>query len=145
MQTWYNIQSRIFNSLCNLSASNISCVWFILSIISFILDSIKSQIRISDFSYFLEPDLLIQFFSQDLFCKYFRLFLNYAISFLTNMVTDGIIMFDCMMVRLQSIVPPVDRARWGWLKIRLMYTLHYLVLLCNERTHFSAILAINAS
>jgi hypothetical protein len=25
-------------------------------------------------------------------------------------VTDGIIMFDCMMVRLQPIIPPVDRA-----------------------------------
>lgn len=49
LETWYKIKFKILNSPCNLSDSIIEWVWFIVSMIFCILDSIWLQIWLSWF------------------------------------------------------------------------------------------------
>jgi len=58
IQTWYNIQSRILNSLSSGSDSTIESFLIIISIISFILVSISAQICISEFYIFSKTQFI---------------------------------------------------------------------------------------
>jgi hypothetical protein len=104
MQTWYKLQSRIISSLCSLSALNIESVWFITSMISFILDSIRGQISIFGFFIFSKT----QFINSILFWRS-RLYVDWSVSKSSHFFDSSI-----SVCNVYSIVIRIKFSLWAF-------------------------------